>query len=92
MEKNPIYRPQNWGDIVAYFTDLYTEITGKAPEVEVTGPALEARELMDKGYSLTALKRYDEAITAYDQAIVLPARLCVGMGKKRAHLSAFGAI
>ncbi|HRF93793.1 MAG TPA: serine/threonine-protein kinase, partial [Aggregatilineales bacterium] len=71
LEKNPIYRPQNWGDIVAYFTDLYTEITGKAPEVEVTGPALEARELMDKGYSLTALKRYDEAITAYDQAIAL---------------------
>ena len=39
--------------------------------MEITGPELEARELMDKGYSLTALHRYDEALEAYDRAIEL---------------------
>lgn len=71
LEKNSTYRPKHWGEIVAFLTELYTTITGNEPQVEVTGPALEARELMDKGYSLTALKRYDEAIVAYDQALSL---------------------
>ena len=45
--------------------------TGQPAVLEVTGPALEARELMDKGYSLTELGRLEEALEAYDNAISL---------------------
>jgi tetratricopeptide (TPR) repeat protein len=50
---------------------IYTDATGEPPELEITGPAMEARELMDKGYSLTALGRYEESLEAYDRAIEL---------------------
>lgn len=71
LEKNPNNRPANWSDIVDKLAALYTEVTGEDPVLEITGPALEARELMDKGYSLTALGRFDEALEAYDRAIEL---------------------
>src|SRR5690606_13965265 len=64
-------RPDSWRAIADELTEIYTSLTGAPPVIEVTGPALEARELMDKGYSLTELNRLEEAIEAYNRAIEL---------------------
>ena len=71
LEKDANDRPSDWGVIVDTLAPIYEEVTGQPAILEVTGPALEARELMDKGYSLTELGRLDEALDAYDQAIAL---------------------
>lgn len=71
LEKQPEDRPNAWSDLVEELSSLYEEITGEHAVLEVTGPALEARELMDKGYSLTELGYLDEALKAYDSAINL---------------------
>ncbi len=71
LEKDRSNRPQDWGAIVDALLPIYVDVTGENPLLEVTGPALEARELMDKGYSLTELGRLDEALQAYDRAIQL---------------------
>lgn len=82
VEKAPQDRPANWGILVDRLTALYTDIIGQPPVVEVTGPALEARELMDKGYSLTELGRYEEAIEAYNQATTLQPRYAWAWARK----------
>ena len=64
---------------------IYEGVTGAPPMLEITGPALEARELMDKGYSLTELGRMGEAVEAYDRAIRAPTELCVGVGAQGTH-------
>jgi tetratricopeptide (TPR) repeat protein len=71
LQKDPADRPQDWGSIVDALLPIYVDVTGENPLLQVTGPALEARELMDKGYSLTELGRLDEALEAYDRAIQL---------------------
>jgi tRNA A-37 threonylcarbamoyl transferase component Bud32 len=71
LEKQPDQRPSAWSVLVEELSVLYEEVTGKPAVLEVTGPALEARELMDKGYSLTELRRPEEALDAYNQAIAL---------------------
>ncbi len=71
LAKDPDDRPPTWSAVVERLTGIYTTITGESPILEISGRALEARELMDKGYSLTELKRYDEALEAYDQALAL---------------------
>lgn len=71
LEKSPDERPHDWGVIVMALSEIYEDTTNKPAVLEVTGPALEARELMDKGYSLTELGRLNEALTAYDSAIAL---------------------
>lgn len=71
LEKEPDDRPGDWGVIVKALSHIYKDATGQPAVLEVTGPALEARELMDKGYSLTELGRLEEALEAYDNAISL---------------------
>lgn len=71
LEKVPDDRPSDWGVIVDWLSQTYEMVIGQPPVLEVTGPALEARELMDKGYSLTELGRLEEALEAYDSAIAL---------------------
>lgn len=71
LEKSPANRPQSWGEIVSVLSSVYEETTGKPANWEITGQALEARELMDKGYSLTELGRLEEALEAYNRAIHL---------------------
>jgi tetratricopeptide (TPR) repeat protein len=69
LSKDVTRRPQTWEDVVEALTVLYTEIHGQPPAPEPEGAPLLARELIDKGYSLTELGRYEEALVAYDQAI-----------------------
>ncbi|MCU0474813.1 MAG: tetratricopeptide repeat protein [Anaerolineae bacterium] len=69
LAKDPAQRPQSWGEVLDALTGLYTDLVGAAPAPEPEGAPLLARELMDKGYSLTELGRYEEALSAYDQAI-----------------------
>ncbi|MDX2161802.1 MAG: tetratricopeptide repeat protein [bacterium] len=73
LEKDPAHRPGAWHSIVDELRAIFVELTGENPILEITGPALEARELMDKGYSLTELGKLDEALEAYDAAITLQA-------------------
>lgn len=71
LEKKIDERPADWGVIVDSLANIYQNVVGQPAVLEVTGPALEARELMDKGYSLTELGRMEEALQAYDSAIAL---------------------
>lgn len=69
LAKMPDARPVSWEAVTDVLTDLYTSIFGQPPAAEPEGAPLLARELIDKGYSLTELGRYEEALTAYDQAL-----------------------
>ncbi len=71
LEKSPDNRPPNWGAIVDELAVIYEEVTGQKATLEITGPEMQVHELIDKGYSLTELKRFDEALAAYDRAIAL---------------------
>jgi tetratricopeptide (TPR) repeat protein len=71
LEKNPDGRPQTWLELVEGLSEIYWQEFGKLPNLALDGVALEARELIDKGYSLTELGRYEEALEAYDRAIEL---------------------
>lgn len=71
LEKQPDQRPDNWGAIVEALAGIYEAELGEAPELEISGIELEARELMDKAYSLTELGRAEEALATYDRAIAL---------------------
>jgi tetratricopeptide (TPR) repeat protein/tRNA A-37 threonylcarbamoyl transferase component Bud32 len=82
VEKAPHNRPPNWGTIVDELSAIYQDVAGQAPVLEVTGPALQARELMDKGYSLTELRRYEEAIEAYNAALTLQPRYAWAWARK----------
>src|SRR5690606_37504464 len=64
-------RPQTWGELVDALAAQYEAVTGAPPEMELSGPALEVRELMDKGYSLTELGYADEALVASDRVLEL---------------------
>lgn len=69
LAKDPAERPVSWESVTDALTHLYTDVLGQAPAAEPEGAPLLARELIDKGYSLTELGRYEEALTAYDQAL-----------------------
>ncbi|RMG84673.1 MAG: tetratricopeptide repeat protein, partial [Chloroflexi bacterium] len=71
LAKQPHERPHSWGQIIEELATIYTDIAGEMPALEISGPELRARDWMDKGYSLTELGRYDEALQAYEQAIAL---------------------
>lgn len=71
LMKDPLERPQNWNDLVQTLSAVYEDCVGPLPDLAADGEALEAREIMDKGYSLTELGKYSEALEAYDQAIAL---------------------
>jgi tetratricopeptide (TPR) repeat protein len=82
LEKSPDARPQTWAQIAEILREITIELTGKEPEPEPQGLPLAARELIDKGYSLTELGRYDEALTAYDQAIAQQSDLSWAWARK----------
>ena len=71
LAKDPQDRPATWSAVVEQLTAIYTMVTGAPPVLEISGQELAARDLMDKGYSLTELARYDEALEAYDRALAL---------------------
>ncbi len=69
LEKDPANRPQTWGELVEALAAQYETLTGTPPEIESNGAAMEVRELMDKGYSLTELGYADEALTVYNRVL-----------------------
>ncbi|MFQ3674349.1 MAG: tetratricopeptide repeat protein, partial [Aggregatilineales bacterium] len=71
LQKSPDHRPAGWSALVERLSQLYEAHIGALPVLATDGEALEARELIDKGYSLTELGRYYEALEAYDQAIAI---------------------
>ncbi|MBZ0284363.1 MAG: tetratricopeptide repeat protein [Anaerolineae bacterium] len=71
LAKMPDERPSSWGALVDDLAAIYEEVTGQKATLEITGPAMQVHELIDKGYSLTELNRMDEALAAYDRAIGL---------------------
>ncbi len=71
LQKTPEHRPANWSTLVKKLSHLYEAHIGPLPVLATDGEALEARELIDKGYSLTELGRYSEALEAYDQALAI---------------------
>jgi tetratricopeptide (TPR) repeat protein len=71
LKKDPSARPQSWESLEDTLRRLYQKHVGEIPVIETHGQALEIRELMDKGYSLTELGRYPEALVAYDEALAL---------------------
>ena len=82
LEKSPEHRPQSWSEIVDRLYDIYVDLTDEELILEVSGTELEARELMNKAYSLTELGRYEEAIHAYDRAIDLNPDVAWGWARK----------
>ena len=71
LEKSPTDRPSDWGEVADGLATVYEDITGEQAVMAISGPQLEAHELMDKGYSLTELGRAEEALEAYDRALEL---------------------
>jgi tetratricopeptide (TPR) repeat protein len=69
VEKSPHQRPQNWMEVVNKLSALFKEEFGETPIIEYENTALEVREMVNKGYSLTELGRYQDALEAYNQAI-----------------------
>jgi len=62
LAKSPEDRPADWGEVADALAVIYRDVTGQPAQMEITGPQLEARELMDKGYSLTELGYAEEAL------------------------------
>ena len=91
MAKQPADRPGTWGEIADALTVIYKDVTGAPPMLEITGPALEARELMDKGYSLTELGRMSEA-SKPTTAPSACSRITPGRGRARADAAPAGPL
>ncbi len=71
LEKNRSERPQSWDEVVTFFAEWYHRLTGKAVVYDFSSLALNDSELFDAGYSLGNLKRYEEAIQAYDRVLAI---------------------
>ena len=71
LEKDPVARPRNWDEIVTFFADWYHRFTGKAVVLDFSSLALDAIERLEVGYSHWNLKRFEEAIQAFDRALAI---------------------
>ena len=90
LEKDPANRPQTWGELVDTLAGQYEAVTGTPPEMELSGPALEVRELMDKGYSLTELGYADEALTVYNRVLEIEPKSAWAWARKGRTLRLLG--
>ncbi len=71
LEKDPAARPRNWDEVVAFFAEWYYKLTRKAVVLDFSSLALDAAEWLDASYSLSNLKRHNEAIQACDEALAI---------------------
>ena len=69
LEKETRHRLQTWDNVVEEIVRVYEEEFGETPVLEYANTRLEVRELVNKGYSLTELGRYEDALDAYNEAI-----------------------
>ena len=73
LEKDPAARPQNWDEIVAFFAGWYYHLTGKAVVLDFSSLGLDAAEWVNAGYSFHNLKKFEEALSAFERALDLDA-------------------
>ncbi|MBI3373436.1 MAG: tetratricopeptide repeat protein [Betaproteobacteria bacterium] len=71
LGKDPAARPRSWDEIVAFFADWYHRLTGKAVVLDFSSLARDANEWVAASYSLSNLKRYEEAINSCDRALAI---------------------
>jgi tetratricopeptide (TPR) repeat protein/tRNA A-37 threonylcarbamoyl transferase component Bud32 len=82
LEKDPAKRPATWGEVAGALAAQVEAVTGKPPEMDQSGTAMEIRELMDKGYSLAELGYAEEALTAYERVLHMDPRLAWAWARK----------
>jgi tetratricopeptide (TPR) repeat protein/tRNA A-37 threonylcarbamoyl transferase component Bud32 len=64
-------RPQTWQELRTELAACYRALTGKQPPLKNSPTEMQLDELMDKAYSLSELRRYNDALAVYDQALAL---------------------
>jgi tetratricopeptide (TPR) repeat protein len=70
LAKIPDGRPANF-DVLRYrLAEEFQRVTGQQPPAPKTGRDLDAAELHNKGLSLAALCRFDQALAAFDECLV----------------------
>ena len=74
LEKDKSSRPQNWNEIVAFFAEWNHRLTGNAVVLDFSSLALDTMEWITTGYSFHNLKKFDEALSAFERAIELDAK------------------
>lgn len=82
LRKFPTQRPADWTELVERLSDIIREEFGEVPLIPLEGMPLQARELVNKGYSLTELGKYEAALQAYDDAIELQPDYAWAWGRK----------
>lgn len=82
LEKDPRNRPQTWDEMVTSISTLFKDEFGETPVLEYSNTRLEVREMVNKGYSLTELGRYEDALEAYNEAIEMQDDYAWAWGRK----------
>ena len=89
LQKNPDNRYQNFSELRHDLSEIYRDITGETIPEE-SAEELEADELSNKGVTLDALGRTDEALACYDQALKINPRYAEAWSNKGNALGALG--
>jgi len=87
LEKNVGARPQNWGEVVTFFSEWHHRLTGKAVVLDFSSLALDAAEWLTASYSLSNIKRYEEMLVACERALEINPNLATAWSNKAAALS-----
>jgi len=69
LAKEPASRYGEFGEVRDGLAKIYEELTGEEAPQPVKGSALTAAQLVNKGASLEALTRPEEALACYDRAL-----------------------
>jgi tetratricopeptide (TPR) repeat protein len=70
LAKIPDGRPANFDALRDRLAEEFQRLTGQRPPAPKTGRELDAAELYNKGMSLAALSKFDEALSALDECLV----------------------
>ena len=73
LAKQVTHRPTDWDEVVLNCAQWFHEITGRPVVFDFSAAALSAWEHVIAGYSFHNLKRFEEALTAFEKALDLDA-------------------